>query len=123
MLQHGDFFENLAVAAATVPRESFAADEKLRDSFFACNIAEYFWSYGFRSNCILLLESICVRDLVVASDLSAPDQMIQYLGQSSRQLLSLNQKKKISSSFQSHPVSTHICARSGQQIARWAENL
>ena len=33
MLQHGDFFENLAVAAATVPRESFAADEKLRDSF------------------------------------------------------------------------------------------
>ena len=33
MLQHGNFYENLAVAAATVPRESFAADEKLRDSF------------------------------------------------------------------------------------------
>ena len=30
VLQHGDFFENLSVAAATVLREGFAADEELR---------------------------------------------------------------------------------------------
>ena len=33
LLQYGNFFENLFVAAATVPREGFATDERRRDSF------------------------------------------------------------------------------------------
>ena len=59
--------------------KGFAADEELRDSF-ACNIAEYVWRCVFRPSSNFLLERICVRDLVVATDLSAPDQLIQYLG-------------------------------------------
>ena len=47
MFQHGDFFEHLSVAAPTVPRAGFAADEELRDPY-ACNVAEYFWRFVFR---------------------------------------------------------------------------
>ena len=37
MLEQGDFFEDLSVAAATVPLGGLAADEELRGSF-SCNI-------------------------------------------------------------------------------------
>ena len=73
------------VAAATVPREGLAADQELRDPMLA-NIEEDIWRFVFLSSSILLLEKICVRDLVVATDLWAADQMIRDLGLSSRQL-------------------------------------
>ena len=77
MLQHGDFFENLFVAAATVLREGFAADEERRDSF-VCSIAGDPWRFVFLLSSILLLERICVRDLGVATDQPAPDHLGQY---------------------------------------------
>ena len=40
------FLEHLAVAAATVLRASFTADEELRDSC-AYDVAEHFWRFGF----------------------------------------------------------------------------
>ena len=80
-LQHGDFFAHLSVAAPAVPREGIAVDEELPDSF-VCKVVEYFRRFEFLSSSIPLLERICVRDLVVATNLSVLDQRIQYPGSS-----------------------------------------
>ena len=89
-LQHGDFFAHLSIAAPLVPRVGFAAHEELRYLAICCSF-ELHPSLG------------CVRDLVVATDLSVEYQRIQYLGSSLRQLLYVNNlKKMISSSFQSY---------------------
>ena len=67
-----------------------------------------------------MLERICVRDFVVATDFSVLDPMSHYLGSLLRQLLSLNKlKMMILSSFQNDPGSTPICARLRLQIALW----
>ena len=60
MLQNGDFFDHLFVAAATVLRECFAADEELRDSF-VCNIAT-------QRNCL----NACMRVLECATAGNVP---------------------------------------------------
>ena len=103
MLQHGDLFAHLSVAAPTVPRVGFAADGELRDSC-ACLGAEYVWPCVFLLSPTPLLERMCVRDLGVATDLSVLCQMIRHLGSSLRPLQALN--KIIPSSFQGHPGST-----------------
>ena len=68
-------------ASSTGPREGYAADEKLRDPHF-CNIVADSWRFGFRSSSFFLLERICVRGLVAATDLQALDHMMQYLDRS-----------------------------------------
>ena len=62
-------FENLSVAAATVPREDFAADGEFRDSF-VCNIAGNSWRFRFLSSSILLLERICVHASLLSQPIS-----------------------------------------------------
>ena len=122
MHQHGDFFAHPTVAAPSVPRERFAADEELRD-LHACNVTESGELFLMLSS-IPLSERTCVRDLFVATDLSVPDPMSQYLESFLRQLLSLNRlTKMILSSFQNHHGSTQNCVRSCHRTARWSYDL
>ena len=62
----------------------------------------------FLLSSITLLERICVRDLVVTTDISVLVSMSQYLTSWLRQLLSLNKSKKISSSLQSPCIDVEV---------------
>ena len=91
MLQHGDLFENLSVAPATVLRERFAADEELRDSFVRSIVGDS-WRLGSLSSSILqhgdLFQSMPSLSQTIAGCL-----VIGFTTRNCRRGNSLNQKK------------------------------
>ena len=76
-----------------------------------------------RSVTLHFLSSLCVRDLVVATDPSVLDPMSHDLRSLLPQLPSLNQKWMTPSTLQNHPGSAQHCARFCNRIPRWAHTL
>ena len=72
MLQHGDFFDDPAVAVASVLQECLAAAEELRGSF-AYTIVGDSGRFDFLPSSIPPAGNICVHTLVVATDFSVLD--------------------------------------------------
>ena len=108
MLQHGDFFAHPSVAAPTVPRVGFAANEELRD-LDAKNVVEF-----GENQC----PSSCCRNRSLGAWSNDSVPRIVVAGTSFTEQIEDDVELILES-----PGSTQNCARFCHQIARWVRSL